>query len=221
MRKDVFNFYITKQLEFTGDFEMPIVKRILESELHCKYILATPFNYALSEPKPESKICHFYIDDYQFERCWREPELYISILKKFNAVIGSDFSMYTNLPRIQQIYNNWRNKVLMSYWQKQGIKVIPNIQWSDEKSFEYCFEGIEKHSLVAVSSTGCHGKAKEDFLKGYKKMCEILQPTKIIFVGNLHEELKEDERIIQVDSFMTQRRKIWAEEEAGLKMLDK
>lgn len=218
MRKDVFNFSFTKDMERIGLFEMPRIHAFNQSNLRCKFLNLIPFNYALTETQPESKICHFYIDDYQFERVWRELLAYVQLLKKFNAVIGADFSMYANLPKAQQIYNCWRNKVLMAYWQRQGVNVIPNIQWSDESSFEYCFDGIESGGVVSVSSTGClYQKSKQLFLLGFKKMKKILNPEKIIFVGSLPQELQKDQQIIQIDSFMGQRRKSWVEEAANLK----
>lgn len=217
MRKDVFNFKITKDLETVGVFDMPKIQAFSPGDLRCEFLIATPFNLALTEQQPESKICHFYIDDYQFERVWREPETYVPILQKFNAVIGADFSMYSNLPKAQQIYNCWRNKVLMAYWQQHGVKVIPNIQWSDEESFNWCFDGIEPGGVVAISSNGCHSRtAKENFIRGFEEMLKTIKPQKILCVGVLHKELQSNEKVIQINSFMEQRRKQWAEEEANL-----
>lgn len=217
MRKDVYNFKITKKLE-VAENDMPKVQPFSEKDLSCEFLLVTPFNYFLTETQPQSKLLHFYLDDYQFERIWNKPEIYVPGLKKFNAVIGPDFSMFTNLPKPQQLYNNWRNKVLMAYWQNEGVKVIPNVQWSDEESFEYCFSGLPPNSVVAISTTGCHGSAKEMFLKGYRKMLKELSPAKILVVGTLLPELQNDERVIKIDSFMEQRRKLWVEEEVSLKI---
>lgn len=217
MKKDVFNFSITNDLETMGKFDMPKVQAFSPGQLKCEFLIATPFNFALTETQPESKVCHFYIDDYQFERIWREPNSYVPILKKFNAVIGPDFSIYTNMPKPQQIHNNWRNKVLMAYFQNQGIKVIPNVQWANQDSFDWCFDGLEPGGIFAISTNGCHTKqAKEIFMQGYNKMLEVLKPQKIICVGVLPKELQNENKIIQIDSFMGQRRKQWAEEEAGL-----
>lgn len=222
MRKDTFNFKITKDLVTVGRYDMPKINSFNPDELNCKYMLALPFNHALTDPDPASKICHFYLDDYQFERVWREPELYIQLLKSFNAVIGADFSMYENLPHPQQLYNNWRSKVLMAYWQSQGVKVIPNIQWSNSKSFNYAFDGYSPGGLVAVSSVGCRDKhAKDLFIQGYTKMTELLQPEKVILIGKVPQELQNDEKILNIPSFMEQRRQKWAEEEAGLKQNQK
>lgn len=216
MRKDTFNFKITKSLETLGEYDMPKICAFSPGDLKCEFLLAISFNQAMTEMQPESKICHFYVDDYQFERVWREPELYLPILTKFNAVIGADFSMYVNLPKAQQIYNNWRNKVLMAFWQRNGVKVIPNIQWSDEDSLNWCFDGIEPGGVVAISTNGCHTKqAKENFMQGFNKMLEVLKPQKILCVGALHKELQQNEKILKIDSFMESRRKTWAEEEVN------
>ena len=222
MRKDTFNYKITKDLVTVGKYDMPKIESFNLDNLNCKYILALPFNYALTDPDPSSKICHFYLDDYQFERVWREPDLYIPLLKNFNAVIGADFSMYENLALPQQLYNNWRIKVLMAYWQSQGIKVIPNIQWSNSKSFDYAFDGYSPGGLVAVSSVGCRDKhARELFTQGYTKMLEVLHPDKILLIGKVPQELQNDEKILNIPSFMEQRRQKWAEEEAVLKQNQK
>lgn len=222
MRKDVFNFKLTEQMEKVGAFDMPQVKKFEEKELNCKFLIVTPFNYAMTETEPQSKICHFYIDDYQFERIWAEPQSYVEILKKFNAVIGPDFSMYSNLPKAQQIYNNWRNKVLMAFFQAQGIKVIPNVQWANKDSFSYCFDGIGPGGVVAICSTGCHKKeSKQKFIEGYNKMLDVVHPRKIICVGKLPTELEKDEKIFQIKSFMEEKRKLWAAEEQNLDQIDK
>lgn len=103
----------------------------------------------------------------------------------------------------------------MAYWQSQGVKVIPNIQWSDEASFEYCFDGIEEGGVVAISTSGCC-KSKEvrhGFMQGYRRMLEVIKPTAVLCVGTLFDELLTDKRIIKIDNFMEQRRKLWVEEE--------
>ena len=213
MRKDVFNFYITKNLKNVGVFNMPVVHHFDARLLSSEFLIATQFNFAMTEKQPGVKICHFYLDDYQFERIWQKPDLYIPILKKFNAVIGPDFSMYMNMPKAQQIYNNWRNKVLMAYWQQCGVKVIPNIQWSDKESFKWCFEGIEPGGVVAISTIGCHTiQGQINFMRGFNKMLEVLQPSKILCVGTLNKELVENEKVLKIDSYMEIRRKLWAEE---------
>lgn len=58
------------------------------------------FNYAKSMPDEQKRgqACHFFIDDYQFERVWTNPERYIGSLSGFDCVLTPDFSLYMDMP---------------------------------------------------------------------------------------------------------------------------
>lgn len=144
---------------------------------------------------------HFFLDDYQFQRLWNTPDRYIESLQKFSCVLSPDFSLYTDYPTALQIYNHYRKHWIGAYLQLYGIEVIPTICWSDEKSFEWCFDGEPLGGTVAVSSVGTQNRteSKELFLKGYKEMIERLQPETIIFYGRVPEECEEN--IINIKSF--------------------
>ena len=81
----------------------------------------------------------------------------------------------------------WRYKYIVylknrwggAYWQSSGLTVIPTISWGDERSFEFCFEGVEKGSTVAVC-TYYRENCEEEFMLGYNKMLEIIKPSAII-----------------------------------------
>lgn len=151
-----------------------------------------PFNIFKAKPDKNSWI-HFFIDDYQFERVWQKPTQYINLLKQAAGVITTDFSMYVDMPKAVQIYNCYRNRAIARFFQKEGIKIIPAVGWSDEDSFSWCFEGIAYGSAVAVSSNGCYNnpEAKKNFLAGFNEMIERINPCQVIFVGVIPDELKD------------------------------
>lgn len=159
------------------------------------------FNYAKSMKNCEDKAVHFFLDDYQFNRVWTDPDKYIPMLQRFKYVLTPDFSLYTDFPKPLQIYNHYRKHWLGAYWQMHGINVIPTICWSDRDSFEWCFDGEPTQSVVAVSSVGTQNSAekKRRFLDGYFEMVERLEPELIIFYGRVPEERKE--KIVKVNSF--------------------
>lgn len=159
------------------------------------------FNYARSAKNPEDKAVHFFLDDYQFNRVWTDPDRYIPMLQRFKYVLTPDFSLYTDFPKALQIYNHYRKHWLGAYWQMQGINIIPTICWSDQKSFEWCFDGEPTQSVVAVSSVGTQNnkEKKRCFLDGYHEMVERLQPTQIIFYGRVPDECKKN--IIHIKQF--------------------
>ena len=153
-----------------------------------------PFNYALTCKEPQEKGVHFFLDDYQFERVWNNIDKYTEVLQRFKAVMSPDFSMFTVNPKALQIYQHFRKHFIGAYWQANGLTVIPTINWADEKSFEWCFDGEPTNSIVAISTVGSmNSKAnKEGFYKGYEEMKNQLQPKKILCYGTVPEELKNE-----------------------------
>ena len=150
------------------------------------------FNYVKSTKDPESKAVHFFLDDYQFNRVWTDPDRYIEMLKRYKYVLTPDFSLYTDFPKALQIYNHYRKHWLGAYWQMFGINVIPTVCWSDQESFEWCFDGEPEQSVVAISSVGTQKskESKKRFIDGYFEMTKRLKPTHIIFYGSVPEECK-------------------------------
>lgn len=156
------------------------------------------FNFAKSCNEPQNKAIHFFLDDYQFTRLWNSPDRYLEVLRRFKAVFTPDFSMYSDFPKAIQLYNHYRKHWLGAYWQENGITVIPTISWSDENSFEWCFDGVPIGGAVAVSSVGTQNSAetKAMFLKGYTEMIKRLQPSLVYFYGKVPEECEGNIQII-------------------------
>ena len=168
------------------------------------------FNYAKGCEEPEQHGIHFFIDDYQFMRVWKNPDAYLTMLAKFQAVCTPDFSTYTDFPKAIQLYNHYRKHWLGAYWQEHGVNVIPTISWSDEDSIEWCFDGEPVGGMVAVSSVGTQGnrRATRLFELGYAEMKKRLAPAKIIMYGSVPECAKNDD-VISVKAFQSK----WREDE--------
>ena len=183
--------------EGVGDYEIPEIHKT-EYESGCDWI---SFNYAKSCQDRVEKGIHFFIDDYQFERLWRDIDRYIPMLKQFKYVMSPDFSTYTDFPKIIQIYNHYRKHWCAAYMQEAGMNVIPTISWSTPDSFSWCFDGEPEGGTVAISSVGCMNikEKKHLFLQGYEAMIERLRPDSIIFYGSVPEECKGN--IVRVKAF--------------------
>ena len=116
----------------------------------------------------------------------------LSYIKQFGVVLAPDFSLYTDFPRVAQIWNVYRSRWLACYWIENGVNVIPTITWGDESSFDFCFEGVPKHSIVAISGMGSRkAKTKEAYLKGFKEMVRRLEPQTIIVYGGTDIPLED------------------------------
>ena len=83
------------------------------------------------------------------------------------------------------------NRAVGFYLQKQGIPVIPNVRWSDESSFNYCFLGIPQGGIVSVSTHGCITSKIERkmFNIGVKAMLDALKPTKVLVHGFMPDDI--------------------------------
>ena len=160
------------------------------------------FNYVLSK-KSSPETVHFFLDDYQFVRLWYRPDEYVDKLRRFNGMFSPDFSLYLDFPLSLQIYNTYRNRWVGRYCQECGIKVIPTVGWSDEKSFEFCFLGVPKGSDVAVSTRGVvrSKEAREMFVKGYERMLKEIEPRVVHLYGAPIEGLSGDIRYYDARTF--------------------
>ena len=140
---------------------------------------------------------HFFEEDYLFARLWTSPDTYLPVLGMFDCLLTPDFSLYTDYPVAMQIWNHYRKHWLGALWQEQGFRVIPTIAWSDERSFDWCFDGEPVGGVVAVSSVGTQKTAESRrlFLLGYEEMKRRLSPAKILFYGIVPDECKRDELI--------------------------
>ena len=150
------------------------------------------FNYVLSDKAPEGKAVHFFIDDYQFQRLWNNPEKYMEKLKQYEVVLTPAFSPYADMPLATQIFNHYRKHWVGALMQEYGVKVIPTIRASrDERSFDFYLDGEAKGSVVCISSMWTSDdEARAYFLREYETMRKTLKPKKIYVYGNEVEGLE-------------------------------
>ena len=192
-------------------WNIPTIKGIDEFDEKVQFI---GFNYAKTCEKQQKTDfgVHFFLDDYQFNRLWNRPDKYIPLLSKFKYVLSPDFSMYTDYPKAMQMWKHYQKHWLGAYMELFGIKVIPTVGWSDKESFKWCFDGDPKNSIVAVSSIGTQKdkESKQLFLEGYNKMLEVLKPIKILFWGNIPNEIDKS-NVIHMGYIMDEKFKLMRE----------
>lgn len=186
------------QLPTTGDYDIPIIAP--EKWKQYDWI---GFNYAKTCTNREQTGIHFFVDDYQFERMWQYVSRYTKLLTQFGAIMSPDYSMFTDWPVSIQIYNHYRKHFWGAYLQFLGVTVYPTITWSDHSSYSWCFDGEPKNAVVCISSVGTqlNTKTKELFLDGYFAMVDVLTPKTIVFHGDIPDEIKDRNNIIQIPTF--------------------
>ena len=132
-------------------------------------------------------ILAFYVDDWRFESVWLDAVVTIEKFHKvgWGAVIAPDFSVWRDDPAAVQLWNIYRSRWCARYWQEAGIKVIPSLNWSDERSYEFAFAGIPTNlPVVSVQCRTTRSKqGREFFVKGINQSIERLTPQNVIFYG--------------------------------------
>lgn len=175
-----------------GTLEIPAIKPTTDIP-DCGCI---GFNCAMSCKAPENVGLHFFLDDYQFVRLWNTPDKYISTLTKFRYLCAPDFSTYSDMPKVLQMYNHYRKHWLAAYWQELGMTVIPTISWSTPDSFAWCFDGEPEGGIVAIGTAGTQGSkaSRAAFLEGYDAMLARLHPREVLLFGKVPEGISGNVR---------------------------
>lgn len=194
--------FLRNQFAETNNFGIPEIPKCDFSEVELKDLLLIGFDKARTDKLNFDRVVHFFLYDYNFESIWKKPDDYVDKLKEYKGVLSPDFSMYIEMSRALQIYNTFRNRWCGAYLASKGIKVIPTVNWGNEDTFDFCFDGIPEGSIVAVSTYmvhehNNHSDQKEFFMKGYNEMLKRIKPEKIICYSEPFEEMEGD--IIYVD----------------------
>lgn len=149
------------------------------------------FNELLTCKHPESAGVHFFLDDYQFECFWRQPERYLNALAKFPMVLGPTFSLYTDFPAPIQRWNHYRNQFLAAWLQANGVCCIQAPGWAGPDSYGWCFDGLSKGGAVAVSTVGClvHKDALQGLLRGVAELIRQTESEELLVYGKVPQEM--------------------------------
>ena len=205
-----YNLHLYDPYDVDGLWQMPIIHN--DGYVPTRMI---GFNYAKTSDAEDATI-HFFVDDYQFERLWNTPELYIETLSKFEALLTPDFSLYTNMPLPMKMWNVYRSRLLGNYWQRQGLRVIPTISWCEADTYQFCFDGIPEGSIVAVSTIGVKRQSENfDIWKnGMDAMIELIKPSIVlVYGGEVEYDYPSDIQIKYFSNEVTDRMKNSKKEE--------
>ena len=196
-----YNLDLIDYSNLTNDFwQMPIINNdnYIPDEL-------IGFNYAKSSRHKDVGI-HFYVDDYQFERVWNYPEKYIDVLMEYDCILSPDFSLYMDMPMAVKIWNVYRSRQIGAYYQSKGIRVIPTVSWAESETFEFCFQGIPKGSIVSISTIGV--KRDEAAMKiwkdGVTAMIDQIEPSAILIYGGKLDYDYGDIKTVYFDNKVTE-----------------
>lgn len=163
-------------------------------------------------------IC-FYADDHRFESAvWEKAVSYIEKLKVIQpaALVMPDFSLWQTDPACINLYNVYRQYWCARYWQEAGFKILPNIVFLDEQSYDYSILGMPKRvpaAIVQARTTGGSDYQKKLFVEGLHWWCSKIECQKIFVYGGEHRHwiepsLPRGPSFVWIDSFHKARKEM-------------
>ena len=184
---DGFQAYLTEGSALVGTPGIPMLVDMHNTEVPSDIV---PFEKCHRE-KNRRKYVHFYMHDKGFANVLTSTKRYVDLFRTYDGVITPDCTMLVGQAQCLLQTNTYFNRAVGVYLQKQGIPVIPNIRWSDESSFEYCFLGVPQHTIVSVSTHGCIRSAEQKklFRIGLQAMIDELAPTDVLVHGYMPDSV--------------------------------
>lgn len=185
---------------------MPIIKRPILYGYDSSKIRLTNFkNLKSLKYRKETIISLFNYDDV-LEAIWKDPLKYISKFYDCLAVASPDFSVFINMNKYEIEHNVFKSRWVGAIWQSMGINVIPTVSWAYEDTYDICFSGLEKNSIVIISTLGVT-ENKDVFLKGFEELKKRIEPELIIVLGKLYPEMNGDFLLYSLSETFTQKTK--------------
>ena len=173
--------YLVEGASFVGSAGIPELMELGNTQIPKSLLPIERMNIT----KNKRQYLHFYQHDKSIRKFIFSAPRYLHKIQEYDGIITPDYSLAIGQSRCILESNVYYNRAVGFYYQKNGVPVIPNVRWSDKNSFEFCFLGIPKNSIVSVSTLGCirSKEQKKYFHEGLDAMLHELVPTDVLVHG--------------------------------------
>lgn len=135
------------------------------------------------------------------------------MLRHFAGTITPDFSTNQDFPKPWKTFNTYRMRAYGHWLGRLGHQVINGVRWGTAETYEYCFEGIPRRSVVCVGTVASGLKLVRNrpvFEEGLREMLRVLRPHTVVVYGSanypsLRLLYDADVRVVQFDSATNRR----------------
>lgn len=124
------------------------------------------------------------------------------------------------MPLCLQIANTYMNRAVGYYLQSQGLYVVPNVRWGDERTYttaelpeKIAFLGVPRNSIVSIGTYGCIKSAenKHYFREGLAAMLDELTPQVVLVYGAMPDSIfasvKDRARFVNFPDWISAKRR--------------
>lgn len=184
--------YLLKGAEFEGRDDIPRMLDLHNAEIPSRLV---PFDKARTEAAKEGYV-HFYIDDSGYGDMLANARKYDDLLSGYDGIITPDPTIRIGDPHCHNAAMTMINRAIGYYEQRRGLAVIPNIRWGDPSTYDFCFLGVPRHSVVAISTHGAIARdiktgnlLRKCFKAGLQEMLGRLEPTDVIVYGRMPDDI--------------------------------
>lgn len=144
---DGFSPELIERAMFDGVFEIPLIHRNDETIIPSGLIPYSRRNTA----GYNDCFLMFYENDVCFRDIFVAPDKMLTLARQYKGVISPDCSLYWDMPLALQIYNTYRNRQFGCFLQENGVYVIPNVRWGDERSYSQIIAGDKPFALQVLN----------------------------------------------------------------------
>lgn len=183
------SLFLRNGFESSGRYGIPFVRKqsIDISHLHLIACTDTKANDTVENKKSG---VHFFVDDYHFTAIYNNPEKSLNKYSQYAFLLTPDYSTYAEMNLWRQLESVAHSRWCGAFWQEKGLTVIPTITWSTPVSYDFCFDSVEEHSIVAIGMIGCKHHNYRNFMLGYNELLNRIDPEYVICVGKPFDEMK-------------------------------
>ena len=209
---DGFRADLVEKAKFDGILEIPTIFKPKEYRIPSGMVPFTCRNRAAGE----NNFLVFYEHDLRFGDVLTATDQYVEDFRRFSGVVSPDCSLYRDMPLCLQIVNVYMNRAVGHSLQEQGLYVVPNVRWGDERTYttevlpeKIAFLGVEKNSIVSIGTYGCvRGEQNRyHFRNGLIAMLDTLEPEIVLVYGptpdNIFHGLESKTRFIQYPDWIS------------------
>lgn len=194
---------------------MPLIKKSLLKEKLLEQdktgnLYVTNFTNLKSVRNKNNTIIEFFDNDDVLKRIINNPLKYVSSFDGFLAVATPDYSVYQNSNNIKILSNTFDSRWTGSFWQSHGLNIIPTVSWAKDDTYDICFSGIEKKSIVMISTLSVLNNQDtfQKFMNGFLELKKRIDPSLIIVVGQLLEGMEGEFLVYSLKDTFTQNPKV-------------
>lgn len=179
---------------YRGNEEPPAFRKEIFLDLREK--IYVPYDdYKLIESlnvdSKQDVVLHYYVMDRHQNVLMEKPGAHRKEHSKVYASTSPDFSVDSmHCYSCLNITNILKSRIIASIWQnKYEERVILNLIWGGNDTYDMAFSNVEKGSVVSVSTVGV--KDYEVFYEGLRTAIDIISPEEICWYGRIIENIED------------------------------